>query len=225
VEKMKKLFAIWKQRIHFFYLEYFTKLNKKDFETIKSKKTPVILVAGIYAGGRSLLPMKKFLEAKGYPVYLTPEKKNYAPIPVLAKKLQKQILRISAKKVQLVAHSMGGVTVLAALQDKKTLAKVAQVITLGSPLNGCFLGKIAFWEHWNNQKYVAPSAEIAKLNANVGINKKIRALYSCFDEIVFPKRNMPLRHAKESKELSTYGHVGLILYRKTWEEVAKRLVR
>jgi predicted alpha/beta hydrolase family esterase len=223
---MRKILAIWRQRIRFFRLEYFTRLAKKDFATIQSKKTPVVLVAGIYASGRSLLPLKKFLESQNYPVYLAPEKKNRESIPILAKRLQKQIQKIPAPKVQIVAHSMGGITVLKALQNKKTLAKVLQVITLGSPLNGCALGSLAFWEHWNNQKYLAlHSPAIKKINSHKKINQKICALYAYFDEIVFPKRNMKLENAKENKELLTYGHVGLILYRRTWEEVAKRLVK
>jgi len=223
---MKKFLAIWRQRIYFFRLEYFTKLRKKDFETIKSQKTPVVLVAGIYASGRSLLPMKKFLERKGYPVHLAPEKKNYESVLILARRLEKQIQKIPAQKVQIVAHSMGGITALQALQNPKIFAKVVQVVTLGSPLNGCRLGNLAFWEHWNNQKYLAlHSPAIKKINSHKKINQKICTLYACFDEIVFPKRNMKLKNAKENKELPTYGHTGLILYRRTWKEVAKRLVK
>ncbi len=223
---MKKFLAVWKQRLRFIRLEYFTSLRKKDFQTIKSKKTPVVLVAGIYAGGRSLLPMKKFLESKGWSVYLAPEKKNFEVVPILAKRLEKQIQNIPAKKVQIIAHSMGGITTLNALQNPKTLAKVSQVITLGSPLQGCKFGSVAFWEKGKNQKYLAlDSKDIAEVNSNLKINKKIRALHSCFDEIVFPKKITEIKGAKENTEIPTYGHVGLILAKRTWREVLKRLVK
>ncbi|MBU1089873.1 hypothetical protein KKF38_03720, partial [Patescibacteria group bacterium] len=222
---MKKFLAIWRQRVRFFYLEYFTKLKKSDFQTIKSRKTPIVLVAGIYASGRSLLPLKKFLEKNGYPVYLAPEKKNTEPLPILARRLGKQILAVPAKKVQIIAHSMGGITALKALQNKKILAKVKQAITLGSPLDGCFFGNLAFWERRRNQKYLAlHSKEIRKLNSNSKINRKIRVLHSYFDEIVFPKKFTKLRGAKENCELPVYGHVGLILAKRSWREILRRLV-
>ncbi len=222
---MKKFLAIWSQRIRFLILEYFSRLSSKDFKTIKSSKTPVVLVAGIYASGRSLLPLKKFLEKNGYPVYLAPEKKNTEHLPILARRLEKQILAVPAKKVQIVAHSMGGMTVLKTLQDSKTLAKVSQVIMLGSPLNGCVLGSLVFWERRRNQKYLAlHSNEIEKLNSNPKVNRKIRALFSQFDGVVFPKKISKLKHAKENAELPIYGHVGLILARRSWREILGRLV-
>jgi triacylglycerol lipase len=222
---MSKFLAIWHQRLRFFYLEWFTKLKQQDFETIKSEKTPVVLVAGTYASGRGLLPLKKFLESLGYPVYLAPAKRNFEPVPILAKKLQQQIQKIPAKRVQIIAHSLGGMTTLVALQDSKIFTKVVQVITLGSPLNGCLLGSLAFWERRNYQKYIALNSKtIRHLSSNPKINKKIRVFYACFDEIVFPKRNMCLKYAKENVELSVYGHMGLVLGKDVWKEIAKRLV-
>jgi pimeloyl-ACP methyl ester carboxylesterase len=223
---MKKLGAIWRQRIRFFRLEHFTRLHEKDFTTIQSKKTPVVLVAGIYAGGRSLLPLKKFLESQNYPVYLAPEKQNYEAVSILAKRLEKQIQKISDPKIQIMAHSMGGITVLQALQNPKIFAKVTQVITLGSPLNGCLLGSLAFLERRRNQKYLALNSQaIKKLNSNLKINCKIRVLWAAFDEIVFPKKSIKLRGAKENAELPVYGHTGLILAKKSWQEILKRLVK
>ena len=222
---MKKFLAIWKQRIRFLILEYLSRISSKDFKTIKSSKTPVVLVAGIYASGRSLLPLKKFLEKNGYPIYLAPEKKNTEPLPALVRRLEKQILAVPAKKIQIIAHSMGGITTLKACQNKKTLAKVSRVIMLGSPLNGCVLGSLAFWERWRNQKYLSlHSNEIEKLNSNSKINRKICALFSQFDGMVFPKNVSILKHAKENAELPVYGHVGLILAKRSWREILRRLV-
>jgi len=223
---MRKFFKFWQQRFHFLYLEHFSRLQKSDLRTIKSAKTPIILVAGIYASVRSLLPLKKFLESEGYSVYLPQKRKNYEAVPVLAKRLQERIKKIPTKKVQIIAHSMGGITTMKALQDPKTFAKVSQVITLGSPLNGCILGSLAFWERRKNRKYLALfSRDIAKLNSNLKINKKVRTLYSRRDGVVFPKSMAKLRGAKENAELSVIGHVGLILARSAWEEVLKRLVK
>ncbi|MFH1375300.1 MAG: hypothetical protein ABIH35_01370 [Patescibacteria group bacterium] len=223
---MKNFFKPSLIRLRFFWLEYFTRLRKKDFATIKSKRVPVVLVAGIYAGGRSLLPMKHFLESKGYPVYLALEQKNWEPVPILAKRLQRQISCLPAKHVQIVAHSMGGITTLAALRDKKVLSKVKQIITLGSPLNGCPLGSVAFWERGKNQKYLASNSKIIKrLNSNPKINRKIRSLCASFDEIVFPQKVSRLRGAKENYKLPISGHASLILAEEVWEEILKRLVQ
>ncbi|MCF7836377.1 alpha/beta hydrolase [Candidatus Gracilibacteria bacterium] len=147
-------------------------------------------------------------------------------VSILAKRLEKQIQNIPAPKVQIVAHSMGGITVLQALQNPKTFAKVKQVITLGSPLNGCLLGSLAFLEQRRNQKYLALNSRvIEKLNLNPKINRKIRALHAYFDGIVFPKKSTQLACAKENSEIPIYGHVGLILAKKSWQEILKRLVK
>lgn len=185
-----------------------------------------MLVSGIYAGGRSFLPFKKFLEKNGWSVSLAPEQKNCELVEILARKLQKRIAEIPAKRVQIVTHSMGGITVLCALQNSKIFKKVEQVITLGSPLRGCALGDLAFWEKKKNQKWLARnSVELAKLTASPKINRKIISLRAEFDEIVFPAKVSILLDARENSEIKIIRHAGLILAKKSWREIVRRLLK
>ena len=226
METLKKHFASFRLRAEFWRLEYFSRSRAKDFATIKSKRMPVVLVAGIYASGKSLRPLKKFLEQKGWPVSLAPAEKNYAAVPILAQKLEERILAIPAKKVQIVAHSLGGITALVALKTPKVFAKVAQVITLGSPLQGCALGKFAFWELKKNRDFVAPnSKKIQALTANSKINRKFRSLRAHFDPIVFPPEVSILPGAQENRGLPVVGHIALILSLTAWRSVVKRLLK
>ncbi|MFH0776265.1 MAG: hypothetical protein V1936_01475 [Patescibacteria group bacterium] len=226
METLRKFFAIRWQRLYFFWIENCTHLRPRDLKTIVAKKMPVVLISGIYTGGRSLLPLKQFLESQGWPVYLPAEKKNFARLPILAKQLERRIREIPAKKVQIVAHSMGGLTALWALQDPKLRARVAQVISLGAPFNGCILGSLAFWERKRNQKYLAlHSAAIKKMQANRAACGKIRALHAKFDELVFPESTTILKGARENTELQVIGHAGLLLAKKTWRAIAKRLLK
>ncbi len=225
MEKIKDFFGFWKRRVRFFWLEYLRHFSPKSRKTIVSNRMPIVLVAGIYASGRSFAPLKKFLEARGWPVDVDFAKRNVDELPLLAEKLKKRIEKIPAKKVQIVAHSLGGLTTLAVLADPKIREKVELVITLGSPFRGCFLGNIAFWEAKRNQKYVAMnSVEIQKLTENRAANHKIRALHASFDEIVFPKEITILRGARENYEIDVVGHVGLILAKTAWYEIARRLI-
>lgn len=226
METLKKYSESWNARWRFWRLEYLTRLRQKDFATIKSKRVPIVLVAGIYASGKSLRPMKKFFEQKGWPVSLAPGEKNYESVPVLAKRLEQRILALPAKKVQIVAHSLGGITALAALRNPKVFAKVSQVIALGSPLNGCALGNLAFWELKKNRDFVAlNSKKIQALTASPKINRKFRSLRAKLDPVVFPVEASILTGARENSELKVVGHIALILSPEAWRAVAKRLVK
>lgn len=224
---MWKFLVSQSRRLKFFYLENILHIGKKDYRTIQNDKIPVVfLVAGIYGSAHGLIPLKNFLESKGYPVYLPPKEKNKEPIPKLAKKLTKQILEAPQKKVQIIAHSMGGLTALTAMQNPKVAKKVAQVITLGSPLNGCILGSLAFWEHKRNRRYLKfLSKDTKKLTAKPSINRKVRSLFAKYDGIVFPKKASILNNAKENFEVNVNSHVDLILSPKAWKEIVKRLVK
>lgn len=225
MEKIIHFFGFWKRRARYFWLEYLRYFSPKKIKTIKSNRIPVVFVAGIYASGRSFLPFKKFLEARGWPVDVDFSKRNVDELSLLAAKLKKRILKIPAKKVQIVAHSMGGLTTLAVLADPKIRAKVELVITIGTPFRGCALGSFAFWERDRNQKFlVLGSAEAKKLTANRAANRKFRTLHAKFDEIVFPKGITILRGARENSEIEVFGHLALLLARKSWREIAKRLI-
>jgi pimeloyl-ACP methyl ester carboxylesterase len=222
METLKKFFRGATARFRFWRLEYFSRLSKKDFCTINSQKMPVVLVAGIYAGGRSLVPLKKFLEKNGWSVSLAPERKNFAPLSELAEKLARRIAKIPAQKVQLVVHSMGGLTALVALRDPKISRKVDRVIALGSPFGGSALGAFALLE--KNQKYlVLGSPELKTLTANHKINSKFFALRAEFDEIVFPPEVSELPDARENSTIPVTSHAALILSKKSWRAVVRRL--
>lgn len=188
---------------------------------LKSKKQPVLLVAGIFASGRMWLPFKQFLESRGYTVYLPPLKRNFADVPTLAAELAAQIQKLPAKKIQIVAHSLGGLTALAALQNPKIAAKVSQVITLGSPLLGCFFGTIyptaaRPWLKFN-------SAERSAWLRN-SVTKKFKTFVARRDWIVFPASRAVLSAAAEVLELPVAGHLSLVLHPAVWAAVERRLV-
>jgi len=230
-DQMEKIILFFRKKIviylrlsRFIWLEYFTRLSIADKNTVLSKKTPVVLVAGIYASARSLVPLKKFLELHGFAVYLPPQKKNTEAISILAEKLAQQILAIPQKKVQVIACSMGGITVLAAAQNSRIAEKISQIITLGSPFAGCYLGSLVFWEYWRNQKYLKYlSRETTKLTSDKHLNKKVRALFARHDGLVFPQKCAILLGAKENIELPVDGHVSLIFSPKVWREIICRL--
>lgn len=98
---------------------------------------PVLVLPGLAVGDTTTLPLRKFLEGRGYAVYPWELGLNYGPRDGVVHKLLKRIRGIErehARKLSLVGWSLGGAMAraLAAHEPRR----VRSVITLGSPLNG-----------------------------------------------------------------------------------------
>lgn len=229
---LKKLFQdalhILLCRFEVFRLELLTRPTKAELLPSKppGKNTvPIVLVAGFYGSARMLMPLKKYLEKAGFTVYAPPLTRNYARVPKLAEKLVEQIHAIPTKKVQLVTHSLGGVTALAALaSDKATCNKTQQVITLGSPLQGCFWGTILI--NLRNRRWLKLNAQPnSKWMRQSGIAAKFRTLHATRDFVVWPSSHATIPGAKENTKLPVIGHMNLAFEKAAWDEVIQRLIK
>jgi triacylglycerol lipase len=99
-----------------------------------------------------------------------------------------------ADKVMLVGHSMGGLVSRAYLRRQGN-ARVAKLITLGSPHRGSHLAKLGLGE--NGRQMVPGSAWLAALNAPGAVPlPQTVSIYSCHDNYVMPQDSSLLEGAK-----------------------------
>ena len=98
---------------------------------------PVLVLPGLAAGDTTTLPLRKFLEGRGYAVYPWELGLNYGPRDGTVHKLLKRMRAIErehGRKLSLVGWSLGGAMARALAVHEPQ--RVRSVITLGSPLSG-----------------------------------------------------------------------------------------
>ena len=105
---------------------------------------PVIVFPGFMSSDVSTVPMRRFLQARGYQTYGWGLGRNYGrgidpnhggiPENALSLKLIDEVYEEHGRKISLIGWSLGGVYAreLARLRPEK----VRQVVTMGSPFNG-----------------------------------------------------------------------------------------
>ena len=99
---------------------------------------PVVLVPGMLASNASMSELRQWLRRVGYTPYVTDiERNSGCPERVLDRVLVciDQAYEETGDRVYIVGHSLGGVLARAAAMARPH--KVARVVTLGSPVNGC----------------------------------------------------------------------------------------
>jgi len=98
---------------------------------------PVLVLPGLAVGDTTTLPLRKFIEGRGYSVYGWDLGLNYGPRDGAMRKLVARLHEIERKhkrKVSLVGWSLGGAMARAlAVHEPK---RIRGVISLGSPLSG-----------------------------------------------------------------------------------------
>jgi triacylglycerol lipase len=171
-----------------------------------SASGPVIVLQHGYAhNGAVWYANARSLEKQGYRVF-TIDQPLYAPIDLMADRLAVRIHEVTqmtgVAKVTLVAHSMGGLISRAYLR-KYGGAKVAQLITLGTPHHGTFH---AYFAGGTNGKQMRPGNEwLASLN-RVRVDVPFTSIYSVHDTIISPQDSSHMAEA-DNVILAGIGHV------------------
>ncbi len=128
-------------------------------------------------------------------------------------------------KIDVVAHSMGGVIARLALDDRATRARVATLVTLGSPHAGSHLARYA-----NTERALAlrpGSAALTRLDAQVpwaGAPEwpRLVAFWSPADVIVIPAESAQVEGAT-NVELPGFTHYSYLVRAECWHRVLDEL--
>lgn len=170
---------------------------------------PVIFIHGFFCNGGFWLRIIPALEKAGfgrlYTINLdTPLHGISMHAEALAAAVEEVCGATGADQVVLVGHSMGGIVARTYVQRLDGDARVAAILSLGSPHHGT----------WHARRAIAPDAremriDCAWLNA---LNREtpkvvpIRSVYSAHDNIVAPQDSARLEHG-ENVALKGIGHL------------------
>jgi triacylglycerol esterase/lipase EstA (alpha/beta hydrolase family) len=132
-------------------------------------------------------------------------------VPQVEQAITELCARTGSDRVILVAHSMGGLVARAWLRQHGA-ARVAKIITIGTPHHGTALANLAAGANARQMSRVdgAPSAWLAQLAASETPARRalITSLYSHHDNIVAPQASAHLPGAR-NLAFGGIGHVAL----------------
>jgi pimeloyl-ACP methyl ester carboxylesterase len=178
----------------------------------KQPGMPVVLVPGIYCNAGLWGWMRRRLAGLGvanaWAVTLEPP---LAGIDELAERLAEAIKRIcgetGAERVVVVGHSMGGLVARACLRDAQTRARIARIVTLGTPHHGSVLARWALG--LDGRQLRRGSAWLAALNADSPAPVPVVSIFSWHDNYVAPQDSAVLEGARNAA-LAGIGHLSLV---------------
>ncbi len=177
-------------------------------------KPPIILVHGLFQNRSSLYWLGYCLRKAGfanvYSINTPPWKDLEAVTEILTKKIDETRLVLNLDQVILVGHSMGGIIGRNYVQHRGGSAKVAHLVTLGSPHQG---SKLAPFAISTMGRSLLPDSEFLS-HFNTGplpTETRFTAIYTRYDNIVLPAQNCRLEGATNI-ELDGMGHTALLFH-------------
>lgn len=190
-------------------------LMRRDVAASRAGLPPVLLIHGYVNNAGAMFILWRAIKDAGHAVHTVNLEPVYADIDTYAALIEARLAAIQAaasgQAVVLVCHSMGGLAARAYLR-KYGAARVARLITLGTPHAGTVLANTALGE---NGRQMRPGsawlAELARFEA-ARWSCKVVSIYSHDDNIVAPQLSAKLEGACNIA-LSGLGHISLPMSR------------
>lgn len=185
---------------------------------ITPAKDPVIFVHGYTGSASSFDTMKQWLISAGWPEnrlfaiqYSNTTGSNVQNANELSQFVNQVLKKTKANKVDIIAHSMGGLSTRYYIKNLGGASKVNDVITLGSPHHGT---NTAYWGWFTPgaQEMMPDSTFLQNLNngdETPGADVQYTSIYSSSDEVINPYTSSILTGAK-NVEVSGVSHSGLL---------------
>ena len=190
----------------------------------RAATAPVLLIHGVLCNAGVWLGMRGWLRARGlHPIYTMSLTPPLASIDTfadqLAQKIDSILAQTGARKVSLVAHSMGGLVARAYLR-RHDASRVARLVTIGTPHEGSVL---AWLFPGRSLKQMRPGSEwLRELNAAPLPPVPVVSIWSWHDSMVAPQTSAHLPGARNVM-LKGVGHNALLRDRGVAELVAQAL--
>lgn len=118
--------------------------------------------------------------------------------------------RTNAASVDVVAHSMGGVVTRIALEDEVVRARVATLVTLGTPHTGTHLARLASTSRTLDLRPGSPLVERLARQVPWKAPPRLVALYSENDTVILPASSASVEGA-ENVDCAGTTHTGYLL--------------
>lgn len=184
----------------------------------------VVLVHGFFCNRAFWNPWLQRLHAAGQPHVAVTLEPVFGGIDDYAPLIDAAVRRLHAatgRPVRLVCHSMGGLAVRAWLQQPGAEAMVGQVVTLGTPHHGTWLGRFGTSR---NARQMRPDSRWLQALASCEPASR-RARFVCYfsncDNIVFPARTATLEGA-DNRFVPGLAHVAMAFDARVMNEVLGR---
>lgn len=200
-------------------------LDRLEFISSVVPLRPVLLVHGYIHNNSVFYIMKRRLLREGWKHVYTINLKTHAKgIDECAVDISKKVDQIcketGAEKVDLIAHSFGGLCARYFVQAiDGGAAKVSRCITLGTPHQGTQLAYLGFGPaNWDMQ----PGSDLIELlNNELPLPEAVEFtnIWSPFDYMVIPIENAIMEGRVRNIQLDYLGHLGMLFSRKVFDYV------
>jgi triacylglycerol esterase/lipase EstA (alpha/beta hydrolase family) len=189
---------------------YLWRLERK-----KGKGQPILLVHGYMHDSSAWIYHIWRLTRQGFgPIYMLNLKHPFLPIMEYAKRVEAKAQQIEKetgrKDLILIGHSMGGLVSSFYATQVAPEGKVTHVITIGSPLAGTYVAKIAMGP--NGRQMGRGCVFLKDLKASILSSKGIQFYHmgTKTDELVIPYSSAFIPENKQQFIVNDIGHVSLL---------------
>ncbi len=192
---------------------------------ISDGKPPIIFVHGLGGNRGNFLLMAWYMgmmgRSRSYKISFGPGQTLDEMAAALASFIRKVKKRTEEPQVEIVAHSLGGLTARMAVCEHRAASSVKTLITLGSPHKGTYSAR---YGNTSVIKDLRPDSELIKRLNSKPFPKKTRlvAFFSKNDVFILPPENACLEDA-ENVEVTPFTHYSYLIDPKCWAAVYKIL--
>ena len=190
-----------------------------------ARRTPVILLHGLFQNRSCLFLLQWRLRAAGYDRVVSLNTPAWRELDRLVDEIATAVAKVrhasGADRVHLVGHSMGGILARCYLQRPDGADTVSGCVTLGTPHRGTKLAPYAMSRHGRNLGPASPL--LARLNrAPLPAGVRFTAIASRHDNIIVPAEHARMKGA-DTVELNDLGHTSLLFSRRAADAVVAAL--
>jgi pimeloyl-ACP methyl ester carboxylesterase len=193
------------------------------------QRVPVLLVPGWRDIAAELEPIRKRLLAEGWPsqrvsgvTFEDPTGSNERNALQVADAVDALRMRTGAERIDIVAHSMGGLAVREYMRSEGEQVAVRRVVFLGTPHRGTLTAALAWGD--GGREMVPGSDFLDRLNAAaMGDSVEVLAVRTPVDLNVIPSSSAMLPGAR-NVEICCPSHHGLLTDKQSLDEILAFLV-
>jgi pimeloyl-ACP methyl ester carboxylesterase len=195
--------------------------------TAEGARNPVVLLHGFAMNRTNWIWLGRRLARRGIgPLYGT---SYFSPQSVrrsaehLARFIERVAAREKSERVDVVAHSLGGVVVRYYIERLGGAKRVGRVVTIGSPHHGTLIARLGALFPSARETLAGSSfyADLGPLVAREGI--AFTSVWSRADAIIEPPESSSIAPVGEDCVFENLGHLSLLLSPRVLDTIADRL--
>lgn len=171
----------------------------------------VVLIHGFFCNRGLWAPWLAALRLRGHPFVAVNLEPIFGSIDSYVPLIEQAVLQVTqatGRAPVLVCHSMGGLAARAWLRAHQSSARVAHVITIGTPHHGTWLGRFSHAANGRQMRLGSRWLQTLAAQEPVELSARFTCWYSNCDNIVFPASKATLDGA-DNQWVSGSAHVQL----------------